>query len=40
MFRFQTRSEARSVDRSQVIFLGGILSALLAMVLLLMAYVP
>lgn len=29
-----------SVDRSQVIFMGGLISAVLATVLLMLAYVP
>lgn len=40
MFRSHPRSILRSTDRSQVIFLGGIISALLGMVLLLLAYMP
>lgn len=40
MFRTHPRHHTRSVDRSQVIFLGGLISALAAVVLLLLAYVP
>ncbi len=29
-----------SIDRSQVIFMGGLISAVLAVVLLMLAYVP
>lgn len=40
MFRSRPHPESRPVDRSQVIFVGGLVSAMLAMLLLLLAYAP
>lgn len=40
MFRAHPRPPSPVIDRSMVIFLGGIISAVLALVLLLLAYVP
>ena len=37
---FRTIPRTASVDRSQVIFMGGLISAVLGVVLLLLAYVP
>jgi hypothetical protein len=40
MFRPQPHSPTRPSDRSQVIFMGGLVSAVLAVVLLMPAYRP
>lgn len=40
MFRSAPPRNIRTRGRSQVIFMGGLVSALLALVLLLMAYLP
>ncbi|HRN37951.1 MAG TPA: hypothetical protein PLV70_14740 [Flavobacteriales bacterium] len=40
MLRLQPHPGQRSTDRGQVIFLGGLISAALAVVLLMLAYKP
>lgn len=40
MFRSQPHLGHRSTDRSQIIFLGGLISAVLAVVMLMLAYMP
>ncbi len=40
MFRTQSHPGHRSTDRSQIIFFGGLISAVLAVVLLMLAYMP